>query len=130
MMLPRFAFIALALPFVAPAFAAESLPAKPGDCVSTTITAIETRLQDDATHEPVPGSGSAVRFANGGYQVSYDTVPEIEDSKKGDKVRMCLVSKPQDCPEGDERGKIYRTTNLRTKKSWKLPDSEHTCGGA
>ena len=70
------------------------------------------------------------RFANGGYQVSYDTVPEIEESKKGDKVRMCLVSAPQDCPQGDARGKIYRTTNQRTKKSWKLPDSEHACGGA
>jgi hypothetical protein len=45
-------------------------------------------------------------------------------------VRMCLVSLPQDCPKGDERGKIYRTRNLRTKKSWKLPDAEHSCGGA
>ncbi|ARN81893.1 hypothetical protein [Methylocystis bryophila] len=130
MTVPRFAFIAAALFFAAPAFAAESLPTRVGDCVATTITAVETRLQDDGTHEPVPGSGSAVRFANGGYQVSYDTVPEIEESKKGDKARMCLVSAPQDCPKGDERGKIYRTTNLRTKKSWKLPDSEHTCGGA
>ncbi len=131
MMLPRFAFFALApLLLAAPAFAAESLPTRVGDCVATTITAVETRLQDDATHESVPGSGSAVRFANGGYQVSYDTVPEIEESKKGDKARMCLVSTPQDCPQGDERGKIYRTTNLRTKKSWKLPNSEHTCGGA
>ena len=43
---------------------------------------------------------------------------------------MCLVSAPQDCPQGDARGKIYRTTNQRTKKSWKLPDSEHACGGA
>jgi hypothetical protein len=130
MTLPRFAFIALALPFAAPTLAAAPLPKRVGDCVATTIAAIETRLQDDATHEPVPGSGSAVRFANGGYQVSYDTVPEIEESKKGDKVRMCLVSLPQDCPKGDERGKIYRTRNLRTKKSWKLPDAEHSCGGA
>jgi len=136
MTLPRFAFTALSLPLAAflplapPALAAESLPTRVGDCVATTITAIETRLQDDATHDAVPGSGSAVRFANGGYQVSYDTVPEIEESKKGDKVRLCLVSTPQDCPKGDERGKIYRTTNQRTKKSWKLPDSEHTCGGA
>lgn len=130
MTFPRFAFIAATLFVAAPAFAAESLPTRVGDCVATTITAVETRLQDDGTHEPVPGSGSAVRFANGGYQVSYDTVPEIEESKKGDKVRMCLVSAPQDCPKGDERGKIYRTTNLRTKKSWKLPDSEHICGGA
>ncbi len=130
MTLPRFALIALALPFATPALAADALPTKVGDCVATTITAIETRLQDDMTHEPVPGSGSAVRFANGGYQVSYDTIPEIDESKQGDKARMCLVSTPQGCPKGDERGKIYRTTNLRTKKSWKLPNSEHNCGGA
>jgi hypothetical protein len=41
-----------------------------------------------------------------------------------------LVSIPRHCPKGDNRGRVYRTTNLRTHKSWKLPDSEHMCGGA
>jgi hypothetical protein len=76
------------------------------------------------------GSGSAVSFDNGGYQVSYDTVPAIEHSKTGDPVRMCLVSIPRHCPKGDDRGRVYRITNLRTHKGWKLPDSEHMCGGA
>ena len=31
---------------------------------------------------------------------------------------------------GDNRGKIYTTTNLRTLDSWTLTDSEHSCGGA
>ena len=76
------------------------------------------------------GSGSAVRFANGGYQVSYDTVPAIEESRKDDRVRMCFVSTPLNCPKGDDRSKIYNSTNMRTHKSWRLPDSEHSCGGA
>ena len=101
------------------------------DCRSASATArrpsiksVETRLEN------APDSGSAVSFRNGGYQVSYDTVPAIVHSKAGDPVRMCLVSIPKHCPKGDHRGKVYRTTNLRTHKSWKLMDSEHMCGGA
>ncbi|MGH6845932.1 MAG: hypothetical protein ACREC0_00410 [Methylocella sp.] len=56
------------------------MPRRVGACVRTTIKSIETRLQG------VPGSGSAVRFENGSYQVSYDTVPAIEHSKAGDRA--------------------------------------------
>ena len=110
--------------------ASGALPTRVGACVVTNIESIETRLVDGATHQPMPGSGGAVCFANGGYQVSYDTVPAIEESRKGDRVRMCFVSTPLNCPKGDDRGKIYNSTNLRTHKNWRLPDSEHSCGGA
>ena len=113
----------LSLAVCEPARAA-SLPTYVGACVKTRIKSIGTRL------EGVPGSGSAVSFKNGGYQVSYDSVPAIEHSKAGDHVRMCLVSIPRHCPKGENRGRVYRTTNLRTHKCWKLPDSEHMCGGA
>lgn len=120
--------------FFAIAFAqsalAQPLPTHVGACAKTKIKSIETRLVDGPTKKPVPGSGSAVSFVNGGYQVSYDTVPAIEHSKKGDPVRMCLVSIPKNCPKGDDRGRFYKTTNLRTHKSWNLPDAEHMCGGA
>jgi hypothetical protein len=56
---------------------AEDLPTRVGDCVSTTIKSIETRLTG------TPGSGSAVSFENDGYQVGYDTVPAIQQSRKG-----------------------------------------------
>ncbi len=103
---------------------AQGLPKQVGQCVNTTVKSIGTRL------EGTPGSGSAVDFQNGGYQVSYDTVPAVEQSRRGDPVRMCLVSIPKNCPKGDDRGRVYRTTNLRTNQSWQLPDSEHMCGGA
>lgn len=103
---------------------AQGLPKQVGQCTNTTIKSVETRL------EGVADSGSAVAFQNGGYQVSYDTVPEVEQSRRGDPVRMCLVSIPKNCPKGDDRGRFYRTTNLRTNQSWNLPDSEHMCGGA
>ena len=107
-----------------PVQAAGSLPTRVGQCVATRIKAIGNRLENS------PGSGSSVTLANGGYQVSYDQVPAVDRSRAGDPVSMCLVSVPSGCPKGDSRGKMYRTTNLRTHASWSLQDSEHLCGGA
>jgi hypothetical protein len=121
------------LPFMlicAAAPAQERLPTTSGTCVLTTISEISTRLVDGSTGRPVPGSDSAVNFANKGYQVSYDEEPAITRSRRGDSVYMCLMKVPTDCPPGDNRGRIYTTTNLRTLESWTLPDSEHSCGGA
>jgi hypothetical protein len=125
----RFLLPAFCLCVCTPALGAR-LPVRIGACVETTIRSVETRLVDGSNNKPIAGSGSAVRFTNGGYQVSYDTVPAIERSRRGDPVRMCLVSIPRDCPKGDTRGREYRTTNLRTGQTWRLPDSEHSCGGA
>ncbi len=102
---------------------AAPLPTAVGTCSETTIQEIGTRLG-------TPDSGSVVSFVNGGVQISYDPVPGIIASQVGDPVNVCLVFVPDDCPPGDDRGKIYRTTNLRTGASWELPDSQHTCGGA
>ena len=110
--------------------AADPLPTQVGQCTGTTIKDVTTRLQDGVTNQPVPGSGSAVDFVNGGYQVSYDTIAAVSQSRAGDKVTMCLVSVPQGYPPGDDRGRTYKTTNLRSHGSWTLPDSEHMCGGA
>jgi len=101
-----------------------------GDCVNTTIKQVGTRLTDGSSGSPIRGSGSTIEFTNGGYQVSYDTVPAIARSRVGDSVRMCLESVPEDCPIGDDRGRIYRVTNLRTQQSWSEADSQHGCGGA
>jgi hypothetical protein len=120
----QFVLVAILSLAVCASARAGGLPTQVGACAKTRIKSIGTRL------EGKPGSGSAVSFDNGGYQVSYDTVPAIEHSKTGDAVRMCLVSIPRHCPKGDDRGCVYRTTNLRTHKSWKLPDAEHMCGGA
>jgi hypothetical protein len=102
---------------------ADPLPTKIGACSTTTITDIGYRLD-------TADSGSAIVYANGGGQVSYDTIPEIHRSRIGDAVKLCLVSLPEDCPPGDDRGKIYSATNLRTGEAWEAPDSQHSCGGA
>jgi hypothetical protein len=93
-------------------------------CVQTEIASLGSRL------DGAPGSGSAISYANNINGVSYEVVDAVRNSRVGDPVTLCLVSVPQDCPKGDDRGKVYSATNLRTKQGWSLPDAEHMCGGA
>jgi len=122
--------LAVALLAAASPALAEGMPKHTGDCLETKISNISNRLLDGTTGKPIAGSGSAVEFANGGLQISYDQVPEVDKSQRGDPVKICLVSIPKNCPKGDKRGRVYKTNNLRSKDSWTLPDSEHSCGGA
>jgi len=116
-----------ALLLAVPALAQESLPAQVGDCAETTIAEIGPRLMMD---DPNFESGVGVLYANGLSQVSYEPIQEVIASQVGDPVRMCLVFIPEDCPVGDDRGKVYDTTNLRTGGAWSMPDAQHECGGA
>jgi hypothetical protein len=75
------------------------LPRRIGACSRTTVKEILYRLgSTDANGVviPVAGSGSAISYTNGGYQVSYDTVPAIHRSRAGDPVELCLTFVP-DC---------------------------------
>ncbi|HEX3917740.1 MAG TPA: lysozyme inhibitor LprI family protein [Caulobacteraceae bacterium] len=101
-----------------------ALPRQVGHCSLTSIKVVETRLED------TPGSGSAIGEVNGGYQVSYDTIPAMDASRRGDPVLECLISIPHPCPPGDTRGRVYAVGNLRTLQAWSQPDAEHMCGGA
>ena len=98
-------------------------PTEIGACTETKIKEVTTRLG-------TPDSGTVVQYANGLIQISYETIAPATRSKPGDKVNVCLVSVPENCPPGDDRGKIYKATNLRTNESWEAPDSQHSCGGA
>lgn len=108
-----------------------ALPGKLGSCVSTSVTAVHPRLGDGGPIKDEDyNSGTGIEFANGGYQVSYDREPALIASHRGDKVIMCLISTPQLCPPGDDRGRSYTVTNVRTQETWTLSDSQHMCGGA
>lgn len=111
-----------------PSVPAESrrLPEREGECGLTRIVQIGGRLEGDTDFF----SGTEVDLVNGGHQVSYDRVPAIMGSRKGDPVLMCLTSLPKHCPPGDDRGRSYTSTDLRTHASWSLADSQHMCGGA
>lgn len=102
----------------------EALPQKVGDCVETEVEYVGTRLTE------VADSGTVIEFTNGLSLVSYDQVTAAAESQEGDKVKACLEALPKNCPPGDNRGKVYRIENLRTNKSFSMPDSAHACGGA
>jgi hypothetical protein len=109
---------------------AQPLPTREGTCARTRIAELEQRLRDGPSGPFIAGSGSAIGFTNGGYQVGYSELEQVRNSRAGDPVLICLVRIPAGCPRGDVRGRLYTTTNLRTLESWTLPDSEHECGGA
>lgn len=102
------------------------MPTEIGACAESAITEIAGRLEGDVTFS----TGTYVAFANDGMQISYDRVEAVVNSKIGDPVRMCLTEISKDCPPGDERGRVYRATNLRTGEIWEMADSQHMCGGA
>jgi hypothetical protein len=64
--------------------------------------------------------------------VSYQIVDAIKNSSVRDQVLICLVHipDPNKCPPGDERGRMYTVTNLRSLESWTLSPDQHMCGGA
>lgn len=106
---------------------------KVGECDLTTVTNVSYRLcseDDRGVCIPSPDSGSSIELADGIYGVSYENERAIEGSEYGDPVLVCLSKVPTDCPEGDDRGYFWKGTNLRTGKSWDLPDAEHMCGAA
>ncbi|CAN7554393.1 lysozyme inhibitor LprI family protein [Mesorhizobium sp. LjRoot246] len=108
----------------------QPLPSAIGQCASTHIETLTTRLGDDPLETAGPDAGSAATFTNGGTAVSYEREPGLASSKVGDAAVICLISTPRDCPDGDERGRVYYGIDLAIKGSWALPDSQHMCGGA
>jgi hypothetical protein len=123
--LPALLIFGVAILLASPApMRADPLPTVVGQCSDTTIERIGPRLVGHLE------SGIGVVYANGGTQVSYEVIAALQHSRRGDRVRLCLVSIPANCPPGDDRGRVYRATKLRTGESWVAPDARHSCGGA
>ena len=111
----------------------ENLPKVLGHCTRTKIISITGRFGETLKWpHPKDGivSGTAVRYANGASQVSYNYEEEVALSHIGDDVLLCLSTIPRHCPPGDDRGRSYSATNLDTNRSWIMSDSQHMCGGA
>lgn len=108
---------------------ASTMPAHMAECVGSTIAHLTDRF--GAPLETADAdSGSAVIFANGGYQVSYDREDSLAISHIGDRVTICLFERPRDCPQGVDKGRVYLTINEDRQVFWLLPDNIHQCGGA
>lgn len=120
--------------------ASSGLPVRIDECVTTQLVDKNTRF--DGAKPGEVGGEVYVSFANqvGLYITS---IPHLapgvdpdaymartQDFARGDKVRLCLVSLPEDCPPGDDRGKVYSVSNLKNQMSFIGIDAWHTCGGA
>ncbi len=116
------------------------LPILPGDCVTTKIVAKNTRFEGAIPGDI--GGEISVELANG-ISLYLTNIPHLAgnvnpdaymartlDFAKGDTVRLCLVSLPEDCPPGDDRGKVYSVTNKKNQMSFIGVDAWHLCGGA
>jgi uncharacterized protein len=105
------------------------LPKEVGQCASTRIKALTTRFSPTITPENAE-EGTAVEFDNGLHLISYERESALAGAAVGNRVVVCLMSIPHDCPKGDERGRLYLGLNLDTNTQIALPDSQHLCGGA
>lgn len=101
-------------------------PRREGECVQTRVSDIGGRLEGDTDYS----TGTSIAFADGARQVSYDKLAGIVGSRRGDPALVCLTSLPKHCPPGDDRGRSYTVTNLRTRQSWSEGEDQHRCGGA
>ncbi len=101
-----------------------------GQCQVTRIEMVAPQARPGQPRSDFGPSSTSVSFANGVHQFSYDLEWPVMLSRPGDRARVCLVSIPQHCPPGDDRGRDYAVTNLRTGAKWRLYDSQHMCGGA
>ena len=110
------------------------VPERVGTCSRTKIKDIGTRVRDRQMVIPPKDfredEGTTIQYDNGGFQISYEFNADVAASRIGDQVIFCLVSIPQNCPPGDDRGKIYSATNLRNQRSWIMTATQHSCGGA
>jgi hypothetical protein len=80
------------------AASAQPLPTREGTCVRSKIAAVEQRLRDGPNGPFIRGSGSAVRFTDGGYQVAYAEIEAVQNSRTGDPRFHLLDTHPAGMP--------------------------------
>ena len=130
--------LALCATFATPATASYVVKVNPPKCEIVIVEKVwrsppitsENRQYFPGNERP-SGDASAVSYTNGLHQNGgYRKVPAMERSRLGDRVNLCLIEFLAGCPAGDDRGKTYRATNLRTRLTWTAADASHICGGA
>jgi uncharacterized protein len=74
-------------------------------------------------------SGIALFYSRSGIMQKEATLYRgLKGVKINDDVELCVMDVPEYCPVGDERGKTYKATNLRTGEEWVLVGSIKGCG--
>ncbi len=116
------------------------LPGKLNTCTELTLVTKATRFEGATPGES--GGEVYMQMNNdiGFFVLSVAGLPKNANSDKhmyhtadfgkGDKLSVCLIRVPKDCPPGDDRGKEYRITNPKNQKSFTGTPDWHSCGGA
>ncbi len=105
-------------------------PTQVGKCADTFIQRTGTRFGASLTEAQREGSGTTVKLTNGIYLVDYENLEQLRVARPQDKVKVCLLKIPENCPPGDNRGRVYSLLNYRTNGYVEMRDSQHWCGGA
>jgi hypothetical protein len=108
------------------------VPVNPLICSFHIVKSVKKgERQAEGTSDTCGACASGMTFTDGGgSQTPYQVDEILEQSRPGDQIRSCIVSKYIHCPKGDEdRGTLSVDTNMRTGHSW-LSSSSHICGGA
>lgn len=123
-----------------PVTEASALPTKVGGCVDSAISGKATRFEGATPGDA--GGEAIIQFENGLglYILGVSKKPAPDNADRymyttpdfavGDKVRVCLIGLPEDCPPGDDRGKRYSATSYKNRLSFEGVDAWHSCGGA
>lgn len=118
--------------------ATTELPTPIAECVETEIAGKFFRLWDATdpempTEEDAIGKEIVLKLPDGMFlytdQIG-DKFLASDNFAAGNPVQLCLVSLPEGCPPGDDRGKEYSLLDRRTGFSGVYIDSWHLCGGA
>ncbi|MCK8785553.1 hypothetical protein M0638_14285 [Roseomonas sp. NAR14] len=102
--------------------AQEERPERIGQCVTTRVAAVGSRLTTPGGGN-IPNSGSGISFTNGVRQVSCRNELMVQRARKDDRARLCLVRIGSGIPPT----RTYNTTNQRTGDSWTLSDRVSGC---
>lgn len=104
-------------------------PEQAGECVRTRIESVTTRFGNALSSNNVQ-EGIAIRYAAGLGVVDYDRSWRMDHLAPGHDVVVCLMSIPFDCPQGDDRGRLYYNYHPGAQIQWIMTDTQHMCGGA
>ena len=116
----------------------EAPPQTIGACGTATVLSKRFRMAPspgDSGYAPSPsplGKEVLISLNNGIglYAGDGDAFILSRDFAPGHRVTLCLLSLPQHCPPGDNRGKVYAITDRQTRRSLRGIDAWHLCGGA
>lgn len=102
---------------------------KGNECLQTVVMGANTLFTKEASQARDGSStnlGSSIAYVNGGVQNSYEAIPQMQESRVGDKIEICLSNRFTCGVKGKPKHmvRLYAAKNLRTGNNWMAPDDQ------